>query len=100
MQGCDAVLNLAALIAIPYSYIAPESYVDTNIRGTLNILETARQTNTAKIVQISTSEVYGTAQYVPIDEVHPLNAQSPFTPQLKSPPINWPSRIIAPSAHQ
>jgi len=78
MQGCDAVLNLAALIAIPYSYRAPESYVDTNISGTLNILEAARALRVKKIVQISTSEVYGTAQYVPIDEAHPLNAQSPY----------------------
>jgi dTDP-glucose 4,6-dehydratase len=78
LKGCDAVLNLAALIAIPYSYIAPESYIDTNIKGTLNILETARQMNISKIIQISTSEVYGTASYVPIDESHPLNAQSPY----------------------
>jgi len=78
MQGCDAVLNLAALIAIPYSYQAPESYIDTNIKGTANILESARQLGTSKIVHISTSEVYGTAQYVPIDELHPLNAQSPY----------------------
>jgi NAD dependent epimerase/dehydratase len=78
MQGCDAVLNLAALIAIPYSYQAPESYIDTNIKGTANILETARLHGTSKIVHISTSEVYGTAQYVPIDELHPLNAQSPY----------------------
>lgn len=78
IRGCDGVLNLAALIAIPYSYTAPESYVDTNIKGTLNILEAAKQLGTKKIVHISTSEVYGTAQYVPIDERHPLNAQSPY----------------------
>ena len=78
MRGCDAVINLAALIAIPYSYSAPESYVDTNIKGTLNLLENARILGTEKIIHTSTSEVYGTAQYVPINEEHPLNAQSPY----------------------
>jgi dTDP-glucose 4,6-dehydratase len=78
VQGCTTVLHLAALIAIPYSYAAPESYVDTNIRGTLNLLTAARELGVKKFVQTSTSEVYGTAQYVPIDEKHPLNAQSPY----------------------
>lgn len=78
MKGCDAVLNLAALIAIPYSYKAPESYVDTNIKGALNVFENARLLGLKKLVHVSTSEVYGTAQYVPIDEAHPLNAQSPY----------------------
>jgi dTDP-glucose 4,6-dehydratase len=78
VQGCTIVLHLAALIAIPYSYVAPESYIDTNIRGTLNLLTAARELGVKKFVQTSTSEVYGTAQYVPIDEKHPLNAQSPY----------------------
>ena len=78
VQGCTTVLHLAALIAIPYSYVAPESYVDTNIRGTLNLLTAAREFGVKKFVHTSTSEVYGTAQYVPIDEKHPLNAQSPY----------------------
>ena len=78
MKGCDSVLNLAALIGIPYSYYSPNSYVDTNITGTLNLLNSARDLNVEKFVQTSTSEVYGTAQYVPIDENHPLNAQSPY----------------------
>jgi NAD dependent epimerase/dehydratase len=78
VQGCASVLHLAALIAIPYSYQAPDSYVDTNIRGTLNLLTAARDVGVTKFVQTSTSEVYGTAQYVPIDEKHPLNAQSPY----------------------
>lgn len=77
MHDCSAVLNLAALIGIPYSYQAPDSYLETNIRGTLNILEAARAKK-AHVVQTSTSEVYGTAQRVPIDETHPLNAQSPY----------------------
>src|SRR5690242_19808409 len=78
VQGCTTVLHLAALIAIPYSYAAPESYVETNIGGTLNLLTAARDLGVANFVQTSTSEVYGTAQYVPIDEKHPLNAQSPY----------------------
>ena len=78
MRGCDTVLHLAALIAIPYSYHAPESYMDTNVRGTLNILQAARDEGVRKVVHTSTSEVYGTAQYVPIDEAHPLQAQSPY----------------------
>jgi len=79
MEGCDAVLHLAALIAIPYSYSAPQSYVDTNIRGTLNIVQAARELSTSKVVHTSTSEVYGTARYVPIDEQHPLQGQSPYS---------------------
>ena len=78
VTGCDTVLHLAALIAIPYSYAAPDSYVDTNVRGTLNLLTAARDNGVKKFVHTSTSEVYGTAQYVPIDEKHPLNAQSPY----------------------
>ncbi len=78
MKGVDVVFHLAALIAIPYSYYYPESYFDTNIKGTLNVLQAARTLGTEKIVQTSTSEVYGTAQYVPIPETHPLNAQSPY----------------------
>ena len=78
MQGCDCVLHLAALIAIPYSYVAPGSYVDTNIHGTLNIVQAAKELGVAKVVHTSTSETYGTAQYVPIDELHPLVGQSPY----------------------
>ena len=74
----DVVLNLAALIAIPYSYHSPDTYIDTNIKGTLNVLQAARRHNVERIVQTSTSEVYGTAQYIPIDEVHPLHPQSPY----------------------
>ncbi len=79
MQGCDAVLHLAALIAIPFSYHSPDTYVDTNVKGTLNILQAARELGVKKVVQTSTSEVYGTAQYVPIDELHPLQGQSPYS---------------------
>lgn len=78
MTGCDAVFHLAALIAIPYSYTASESYVETNMKGTLNIVRAALDLSVGKVVHTSTSEVYGTAQYVPIDEKHPLNAQSPY----------------------
>lgn len=78
VKGCDIVLHLAALIAIPYSYGAPDSYVATNITGTLNLLSAARDFGVSRFVHTSTSEVYGTAQYVPIDEAHPLNAQSPY----------------------
>lgn len=78
VEGCDAVLHLAALIAIPFSYIAPESYVATNVTGTLNVLQAARRHSVQRVICTSTSEVYGTAQFVPITEVHPLNAQSPY----------------------
>jgi NAD dependent epimerase/dehydratase len=79
VEGCSIVFHLAALIGIPYSYVAPASYVETNIRGTLNLLEAARRHGTARIVHTSTSEVYGTARYTPIDEDHPLQAQSPYS---------------------
>lgn len=79
VEGCDTVLHLAALIAIPYSYIAPDSYVDTNIRGTLNICQAARDCGVERVVVTSTSEVYGTARYVPIDEKHPKQPQSPYS---------------------
>ena len=79
MAGCDRVLHLAALIAIPYSYHSPDTYVDTNIKGTLNVVQAARELEVEKIVHTSTSEVYGTAQYVPIDEKHPLQGQSPYS---------------------
>lgn len=79
MQGCDAVLHLAALIAIPFSYHSPDAYVDTNVKGTLNVLQAARALDIAKVVHTSTSEVYGTAQRVPIDEEHPLQGQSPYS---------------------
>jgi len=79
MKSCDAVMHLAALIAIPYSYHSPDTYVDTNIKGTLNIVQAARELGTAKIVHTSTSEVYGTAQFVPITEDHPLQGQSPYS---------------------
>lgn len=76
--GVDVVFHLAALIAIPYSYAAPESFVDTNIRGTLNVLEAARRKGVKRVIQTSTSEVYGTPESTPIRESHPLNAQSPY----------------------
>lgn len=78
MKGCDAVLHLAALIGIPYSYHSPDTYVETNIKGTLNILQAARALGVKKVVHTSTSEVYGTAQTVPIREDHPLQGQSPY----------------------
>lgn len=78
VDGCDVVLHLAALIGIPYSYAAPGSYASTNILGTLNVLEACRAARTKRVVVTSTSEVYGTAQYAPIDEDHPLQAQSPY----------------------
>lgn len=78
MRDIDVVFHLAALIAIPYSYDAPESYVRTNVDGTVNVLQAARELGTARVVHTSTSEVYGTACYVPIDERHPLQAQSPY----------------------
>ncbi len=79
MRGCDAVLHLAALIAIPYSYHSPDTYVDTNIKGTLNVLQAARELGVQRIIQTSTSEVYGTARFVPIPEHHPLQGQSPYS---------------------
>ena len=79
MKGCDVVLHLAALIGIPYSYYSPDSYVDTNIRGTLNLLQAARDLEVEKFIQTSTSEVYGTARFVPITEEHPLQGQSPYS---------------------
>lgn len=78
-RDIDTVFHLAALIAIPYSYQAPDSYVDTNIRGTLNICQAARDNGVKRVIHTSTSEVYGTAQYVPIDEKHPLQPQSPYS---------------------
>jgi dTDP-glucose 4,6-dehydratase len=79
MQACDAVLHLAALIAIPYSYHSPATYVDTNVKGTLNVVQAARELGIAKVIHTSTSEVYGTAQFVPITEEHPLQGQSPYS---------------------
>lgn len=78
-KDIDIIFNLAALIAIPYSYVAPDSYVDTNIKGALNICQAAVQNHVQKVIQVSTSEVYGTALYVPIDEKHPLQPQSPYS---------------------
>lgn len=79
MQGCDTVFHLAALIGIPYSYVSPQAYIKTNIDGTYNVLQSARQLGVAKIMVTSTSETYGTAQYVPIDENHPMVGQSPYS---------------------
>ncbi len=79
MEGRDVVFHLASLIGIPYSYIAPASYVETNIRGTLNVVQAALACNVQRVVHTSTSEVYGTAQYTPIDEKHPLQPQSPYS---------------------
>ncbi len=79
MKGCDAVFHLAALIAIPFSYHSPDAYVETNIKGTLNILQAARELGTKRVIHTSTSEVYGTAKYVPITEDHPLQGQSPYS---------------------
>lgn len=79
MRGCEQVFHLAALIGIPYSYTAPQSYVAVNINGTLNVLEAARDEGVGRVVVTSTSEVYGTARYTPIDEAHPLQAQSPYS---------------------
>lgn len=79
MRGTDEVFHLAALIAIPFSYHSPDSYVDTNIKGTLNVLQAARELQTQRVLVTSTSEVYGTAQYVPIDEKHPYQGQSPYS---------------------
>lgn len=79
MQNVDVVFHLAALIAIPYSYVAPASYVETNVNGTLNIVQAAIESDVERVLHTSTSEVYGTARYVPIDELHPLQAQSPYS---------------------
>jgi dTDP-glucose 4,6-dehydratase len=79
MQGVDAVLHLAALIAIPYSYHSPDTYVDTNVKGTLNVVQAARELGVSKVVHTSTSEVYGSARFVPITEEHPLQGQSPYS---------------------
>lgn len=79
MRGVDQVFHLAALIGIPFSYHSPDSYVDTNVKGTLNVLQAARELDVARILITSTSEVYGTAQYVPIDERHPYQGQSPYS---------------------
>ena len=78
-KDVDIIFHLAALIAIPYSYVAPNSYLDTNIKGTLNICQAARENGNIRIIHTSTSEVYGTAQYVPIDEKHPMQPQSPYS---------------------
>ena len=79
LRGCEAVFHLAALIAIPFRYHSPDSYVDTNIKGTLNVLQAVRDLGTSRVLVTSTSEVYGTAQYVPIDEKHPFQGQSPYS---------------------
>jgi NAD dependent epimerase/dehydratase len=79
MKDCDVVLHLAALIAIPYSYHSPDTYLDTNIKGTLNVVQAARDLGVARVVHTSTSEVYGTARFVPITEEHPLQGQSPYS---------------------
>lgn len=79
VKGCDSVMHLAALIGIPFSYHSPDSYIDTNIKGTLNVLQACRDYDVKKILITSTSEVYGTAKYVPIDEEHPLQGQSPYS---------------------
>ena len=78
-KGIDTIFHLAALIAIPYSYVAPDSYVDTNVKGTLNICQAAKENSCSRVIHTSTSEVYGTARYVPIDEKHPLQPQSPYS---------------------
>lgn len=79
LEDCDAVLHLAALIAIPYSYHSPDTYIDTNIKGTLNVVQAARELGVKRVVHTSTSEVYGTAKFVPITEDHPLQGQSPYS---------------------
>jgi NAD dependent epimerase/dehydratase len=79
MKGCDIVLHLAALIAIPYSYHSPDTYVDTNVKGTLNIVQAVRELEVEKVIHTSTSEVYGTARFVPMNEDHPLQGQSPYS---------------------
>jgi dTDP-glucose 4,6-dehydratase len=84
VRGCDAVLHLAALIAIPFSYHSPDTYVDTNIKGTLNVLQAAREQGIKRLIHTSTSEVYGTARFVPITEDHPLQGQSPYSASIQS----------------
>jgi len=79
MQGCDIVFHLAALVAIPYSYHSPETYIDTNLKGTLNVVQAAKELGVSKVIHTSTSEVYGTAHFVPITEEHPLQGQSPYS---------------------
>ena len=79
MKGCDIVFHLAALIGIPYSYHSPDTYIDTNVKGTLNIVQAARELGVSKVLHTSTSEVYGTARFVPITEEHPLQGQSPYS---------------------
>jgi len=79
MKGCDAVLHLAALISIPFSYHSPDAYVDTNVKGALNVLQAARELGTKRVIHTSTSEVYGTARFVPITEDHPVLGQSPYS---------------------
>ena len=79
MRGCGSVFHLAALIAIPFSYHSPDTYVDTNVKGTLNILQAAREFGVNRVLVTSTSEVYGTAKYVPMDENHPFQGQSPYS---------------------
>lgn len=79
MRGCEAVLHLAALIAIPYSYHSPDTYIDTNVKGTLNVLQAARDLGVKRVIHTSTSEVYGTARFVPITEAHPVQGQSPYS---------------------
>ena len=79
MKDCDIVFHLAALIAIPFSYHSPDSYIDTNVKGTLNIVQAAKDLNVERVLVTSTSEIYGTAQYVPIDEIHPKQPQSPYS---------------------
>ena len=79
MKNCDVVMHLAALIAIPYSYHSPDTYVDTNVKGTLNVVQAARELSVERVIHTSTSEVYGTARFVPITEAHPLQGQSPYS---------------------
>ena len=89
VKGNDAVMNLAALIGIPFSYVSPQSYVETNVTGALNIVEAAKKFDLQKVIQTSTSEVYGSALYVPIDEKHPLQGQSPYLVLQKFQLIKW-----------
>src|SRR6185369_2273537 len=79
VRGVDVIYHLSSLIAIPYSYVAPQSYVTTNVQGAINVLQAARDEGVSRVVHTSTSECYGTAQYVPIDEAHPLQGQSPYS---------------------